>query len=151
MDNTKIVQKIVMAGIVYSDNKVLILQRRNDEAILPGLWELPSGKRESMEPSIDALKREVLEETRLSVEPVMPVYVFDYAVKKGDEVRDTTQINYLVKPISGTNVKISHEHQNYKWISEDQLSTCKLSDNTQLALRKAFEILKIIEKPPVFS
>ena len=42
----KEIQKIVLAGVVFYNNKVLILQRSKDETIYPNMWELPSGKKE---------------------------------------------------------------------------------------------------------
>ena len=47
MINKPIIQKIVLAGVVFNkQGKALILQRNDNEDIYPGMWELPSGKRE---------------------------------------------------------------------------------------------------------
>jgi len=50
-EQKKIVQKIVLGGVVIKDGKILILQRHKDEDVYPNMWELPSGKREPLEPS----------------------------------------------------------------------------------------------------
>src|SRR3989344_5607741 len=91
-----IIQKIVVAAVILHKNKVLLLQRSEKETF-PGLWELPSGRRESLESSVQAIKREVREETGLTVEVMAPIITFEYFVKKDNFIKDTTQINFLTK------------------------------------------------------
>jgi len=60
MKNKKIVQKIVVAGVIVNKGgRVLILQRNKNEDIFPNMWELPSGKREFLEDSESCLIREI--------------------------------------------------------------------------------------------
>lgn len=138
----KIVQKIIVAGVVVDSNKVLIVQRGADEEIFPNLWEIPSGKREPFEKSKDAVAREVEEETGVKVKPIMPVDVFEFKVEKEDEVRDATQISFLCKPVGKPKVKLSPEHQNFAWIGESELDDYNLSKETKRAISKVFKILK---------
>jgi len=142
MNDKKIVQKIILGGIVIKNDKALIIQRSADEEAYPNLWEIPSGKRESFEKSEDAVAREVKEETGLDVEVVMPINVFEFKVEKPDEIRDATQINFLVKQIGESEVKISSEHQNFAWISKDEVNShFSISDEVKKAILKAFEIV----------
>lgn len=55
----------VAAAVVADDGTVLVIQRRDN-----GRWEPPGGVLELDEGLIDGLRREVLEETGLHVEPV---------------------------------------------------------------------------------
>lgn len=135
----KIVQKIVAAGIVVNNNKVLIIQRAADDTF-PNMWEVPSGKREELERTVDAVKREVKEETGLTVEICEPIGVFEFSVEKENEIRDCVQICFLCKPIGKTEVVISTEHQNYIWVSKDELGSYKLSPETKA------NILKVLNK-----
>jgi 8-oxo-dGTP diphosphatase len=58
---------LVVAGLVIgSDRRILITQRRADQA-LPLLWEFPGGKVEAGEAPIDALVRELTEELGITV------------------------------------------------------------------------------------
>jgi len=141
MVSKNIVQKIVVAGIIIKDHKVLVIQRTADEESFPNLWELPSGKREFLETSHDALIREIKEETNINVKVVMPVSTFEYSVEKEDGIRDTTQINFLAEFIGGE-VKLSNEHQNFAWITEDELKNYKVSKTVKEAIIKAFKISK---------
>jgi len=133
-----VVQKIIAAGVVIYDNKVLIVQRAADEEILPNLWEFPSGKREPLEESVTTVKREVKEETGIEVEVVSIISVFEFKVEKPDEIRDLTQINFLVKPVATPEVKLSSEHQNFAWVGEDELGNYNLSEEVKAVMKKAF-------------
>lgn len=136
-----VIQKIIVAGVVIQDGKILIIQRGADEDVFPNLWELPSGKREPFEKSQDALVREVEEETGVKVKPILPVDVFEFRVEKEDEIRDATQISFLCKPVGEPKVKLSHEHQNFAWIKKDELDKYNLSKETKKVISKAFKLL----------
>lgn len=133
-----VVQKIVAGGIVFDDNKVLIVQRSSDDDILPGLWELPSGKKKPLENINDACKREVKEETGIGVEIIKLISAFNFVVEKLDETRDVTEIDFLTKPIGSTEVKLSSEHQNFAWITEDEIDKYNLSPEIKEVIKKAF-------------
>jgi len=143
--NKQIIQKIVLGGVVIKDGKILILQRHENEEIYPGMWELPSGKRELLESSDASLIREVKEETGIDVEIIMPFSVFDYQIEKEREIRDSTQINFLVKPISGADIKLSDEHQNYAWISKEETDKYNFTEATKNVIKKTFDIISLLE------
>ncbi|MBD3360050.1 MAG: NUDIX domain-containing protein [Candidatus Buchananbacteria bacterium] len=142
----KIIQKIVLAGIILYKNKILILQRNKNEKIYPNLWELPSGKKEPLENSIQTLKREIKEETNLKIEPIIPISIFDYIIDKGKKIYDTTQINYFVKIKNLNKIKLNkNEHQNYAWIKIQDLNNYKISKEAKQAIIKTFKICKKIK------
>ena len=59
-------RKLVVAGLVVRDGRVLISQRRADQA-LPLQWEFPGGKVEAGEAPVAALARELREELAIDV------------------------------------------------------------------------------------
>lgn len=60
-------RKLVVAGLIIGDDRrVLITQRRADQA-LPLQWEFPGGKVEPGEAPVDALVRELREELGVTV------------------------------------------------------------------------------------
>jgi len=140
MTSKTIIQKIVLAGIVFNkQDKVLLLQRSADEDIYPEMWELPSGKRKFFESSHDSLIREIKEETGLDVKIIQPCSVFEYKIEKPTEIRDSTQINFIVTSES-SEVNLSDEHQNFAWISEGEIEQCDMSDETKKTIRSAFNL-----------
>ncbi|MFZ0390224.1 MAG: A/G-specific adenine glycosylase [Calditrichia bacterium] len=56
----------IAAGVVQRDGKLLIT-RRADAGLLGGLWEFPGGKVKEGETAAEACRREILEETGISV------------------------------------------------------------------------------------
>jgi len=144
MNDKQIIQKIVLGGVVIKDRKVLILQRHNDEKIYPGMWELPSGKRKLLESSEDSLFREVKEEAGIDIEIVMPFSVFDYQIEKEKEIRDSTQINFIVQPKPDTEVRLSSEHQAFAWVSKEEIDKYNLSEATKKVIKKAFDIIALL-------
>jgi 8-oxo-dGTP pyrophosphatase MutT (NUDIX family) len=144
MENKRVIQRVVVGGVILNkEGKILILQRSKDEDVFPEIWELPSGKREFFEDSQTSLIREIKEETGLSkIKIIIPFYVFEYKVEKQEEIRDTTQINFLVKLLEDEKVKLSKEHQNFAWISKEEVEKYKLSEATKKSILRAFELLE---------
>jgi len=135
----KIVEKIVAGGVLIHSGKVLIVQRAADEKYFAGYWEVPSGKKELHETVKVAAKREFREETGIDVEVVKPIDVFNYDWEDEKEIREATQIVFLVKPTGEVNVKLSSEHQNFAWISESEIDKYNFSEETKEIIRKALK------------
>jgi 8-oxo-dGTP diphosphatase len=134
-------QKVVVGGVIINENKVLIVQRSSNEEAYPDLWEVPSGKKEPLEKVTDAVLREVKEETGLITEIVKVNDVFNFSVEKPDEIRDVTQINFLLKLVESSEVKLSSEHQNFAWITKDEIGNYNLSKETKTSINIAFDHL----------
>ena len=135
----KIVEKIAVAGVVKKNGKILIVQRGDSDEYLSGLWEVPGGKREPSEKTIDGCKREVEEETGIKVKVGDPIGIFEYKVEKSEQIREVTQINFLVKPIGKVEVKLSSEHKNFAWIKEDEIDNYNITKETKEIIKKAFK------------
>lgn len=139
MSIKNIVTQIVVGAVIIDQEKVLLLQRNANESVYPNLWELPSGKKEPLEKSIDALVREVREETGLIIISAEPFFVFDYQIEKLLETRDSIQINYLATVNDYHTVNISEEHQNFTWVNMEEISKYNVTDLTKETIKKAFE------------
>ncbi|MBI5913188.1 NUDIX domain-containing protein [Candidatus Azambacteria bacterium] len=145
MNQKKIVQKVVLAGVVMNEGKILILQRHSGEDVYPGIWELPSGKREALELSEESLAREVKEESGLDIKIISPFSMFDYQIEKPDEIRDSTQINFLVIPINNPEVILSSEHQAFVWIGVDEIDRYDITEDTKKVIKKGFEFALLLK------
>jgi len=51
----------------------------------------------------------------------MSFYVFEYQIEKPEEIRDATQIKFLLKLLGDEKIKLSSEHQNFAWISRGNI------------------------------
>lgn len=67
----------VAIGIVFSNGQILIARRGKGDAFAD-LWEFPGGKCERGEAPADCVRREMLEETTLTVEPVEALPVIEH-------------------------------------------------------------------------
>ena len=97
-------------------NKVLLLQRNDGNNV----WEIPGGKRENNEDIVDALKREVKEETGLTINEYKIVYVSPI-FENHPFLKPFLNIGYLCL-VDNSDVVISDEHINYKWVSVEELA-----------------------------
>ncbi|MBA3815866.1 MAG: NUDIX domain-containing protein [Parachlamydiaceae bacterium] len=79
-------QLTVVVGVIERDNKILLIRRHDPEhAQWHHRWEFPGGKIELNETPVDALKREVNEETGLTIksERLLGVYTQHWNTPKG--------------------------------------------------------------------
>lgn len=132
-----ITQKVVAGGILINKGRILLLKRSATESVYPNMWELPSGKKESGETVQQTMVREFKEETGLKVSCLEPISVFDYTLKKGELIKETTQINFLVKLTNNqAKIKLSSEHDEFGWFNLQDLKNLYISKNTKSIIQK---------------
>ncbi len=94
-----------------SDGKILFLRRSPKETSKHGLCEFPGGKLESGETARDAALIETLEEAGLEVNIIRQLDSHvDHTMRKVYHC-------FLAAPKKGAKVKLSEEHDMYKWCS----------------------------------
>ena len=96
-------------------HKVLLLQRNDGNNV----WEIPGGKRENNEDIVDALKREVQEETGLIINEYKLVYVSPI-FENHPVLKPFLNIGYLCF-VEESDVIISDEHLDYIWVSVEEI------------------------------
>jgi 8-oxo-dGTP diphosphatase len=106
----------VAAAILHNEQGQLLIARRKPEKSQGGLWEFPGGKLEPGEQAEDCLKRELLEEMNIVIEPYerFGVNEHDY-----ESVR-IRLIAYRARYVRGT-IKLV-DHDDYRWVTPDELS-----------------------------
>ena len=69
----------IAVGVIRDDRGNILIQQRDRDSMLGGLWEFPGGKVEPGESPEEACKREILEETGLVVQPVSRIVTIKHA------------------------------------------------------------------------
>jgi 8-oxo-dGTP diphosphatase len=110
------IRKLVVAGLIIGDDRrVLITQRRADQA-LPLQWEFPGGKVEPGEAPVAALARELREELGVTaiVGRIWDVLLHDYPEF------DLVMLVYACRLAPGE-VPRAVEVANLAWVAADEL------------------------------
>lgn len=130
------IEKIVVGAVIFLSQETPLLLRRTASDFMGGLVELPSGTVDKSETLIEALVREVKEETGLSISSV-DSYIghFDYLSGSGKKTR---QLSFMVKT-SDTHITLSSEHDAFYTlsISSKEFKKLKISDQTKEIIQTA--------------
>ena len=60
--------KIIGVGVIWNDQKQILIDRRRQEGTMGGLWEFPGGKIELGETVEECIQREIQEELGIEIE-----------------------------------------------------------------------------------
>jgi 8-oxo-dGTP diphosphatase len=108
------------ALIVNDQGKILVLREAvYDDGTNTGRYHLPGGRINPGEAFIDGLRREVIEETGLEIEGGKPLYVGEWWPVIKDIPNQIVAIFFVCKPLT-TQVRLSEEHDEFKWISPEE-------------------------------
>ncbi|MFQ5951549.1 MAG: bis(5'-nucleosyl)-tetraphosphatase [Candidatus Geothermarchaeales archaeon] len=129
-------------GVVYrmedGQPTYLLLKNINRRRHPPSVWwEFPKGAVEKGEDVLDALKREVEEETALrELELKGHLGSIKYYFKRANGTLVSKAVTYhLVKALGGQ-VQISDEHEDFAWLSyEDAISRLKFKNHKKVLKR----------------
>jgi mutator protein MutT len=119
-----------VASITVKDDHILLTVRGNEPS--KGMWGLPGGVVEIGETRVEALIREVYEETNIIVEPIKLLTVFDSINRdKSENVRyHYILFEYLCKFVSGK-IKPGDDAPEARWISIHDLDSIRIMPSTR--------------------
>lgn len=104
--------RIAVKGLIHNPKgEILLLQRQPKEVHAAGEWDIPGGRLEEGENTIEGVKREALEEANLPVDVIMPVAVDHFTRDDGQVI---TMIIFLCKA-RGIDIKLSDAHTGHRW------------------------------------
>jgi 8-oxo-dGTP diphosphatase len=109
---------VAVATIIFREEKILAMRRAATKDAGAGLWETLSGRVPLGEEPLEAVKREILEESNLTVE-VEPQPFTIYQAKRKD--LPMMVIVYKAKYLSGE-VILSEEHDAYAWLTPEEFA-----------------------------
>jgi mutator protein MutT len=126
-----------VGGVVVDNGRVLLVRRATEP--LKGEWSIPGGLVELGETLVEAVRREVLEETGLVVEPGEVLELFD-SIWRDPEGR--CQYHYVlvdyVCRVTGGELRAASDVSDARWVAEADLSAFHLRAATEAVLRKGF-------------
>ncbi|MGC2109623.1 MAG: NUDIX hydrolase [Candidatus Korobacteraceae bacterium] len=129
-------QPIIGVGAVIVDAGRILLVRRATEP-LKGEWSVPGGMLELGETLRDGVRREVLEETGIEVEPGEVLDVFDsiFTDALGRTEYHYVLIDYLCRLVSGEAIAAS-DVSDVRWVTADALPAMNLRQSIEQVVRK---------------
>jgi len=99
--------------------KILIVKDRYSQ-----FWDLPGGHIDEEEDPLEALKREIEEETKLEY-PFEPEELFTRRMQLGRSMKTVFFYKIVLKEDTPS-IQLSSEHVDYRWVSEGELGQYNL-------------------------
>ncbi|KAL9611161.1 MAG: hypothetical protein Q9167_004183 [Letrouitia subvulpina] len=153
-DNGETYDKLVVGAVIpklgpEGDWQILLLKRAAHEQFYPNVFEIPGGKVEDSDSTIlDAVKREVREETGTEVEQVIgAIESFNYSVEKKAPAADGTettvdsmslQLNFICA-VTHHDVKVNlEEHSEARFVSKSQIKELEMTEHMRAVVEDGF-------------
>ena len=137
--------EVVVDALIVKNNKILMVQEGKKEKVgRYQKWNLPGGRIEKGEHPINAVKRELLEETNCKIEPkgILPI------IRISNNWGDFFLIVYVSEIIEEKIKYDTKEIQDVKWIEIDEIKNKKIPQSDENIMNK---IISNYEKNKIFS
>jgi len=128
----------VRAIIPDGTGKILILKRAG-ESCCSGEWCLPGGSIEYGQTAVDAVLREIEEETSLICHDVRFMF---YSDSLPDQDLTKHYVNLFFLCHTSGQVILNHESSDYAWIGPDDLQKFKLAFNNKAGIMNFWQMAK---------
>ncbi|MEM7033012.1 MAG: NUDIX hydrolase [Chloroflexota bacterium] len=130
--------RVAVGALVMFEDKVLLVKRGKPPA--SGVWALPGGRVEWGESLIQAVQREVIEETGINIEVGKIIYTFDSITRndQGGIAFHYIIIDFLAHPVEPVSEPVADDDaDDAAWLTLDQINALPMSQ-TSLALIKKY-------------
>lgn len=121
----------VVCGVVIHKDRVLITQRGDEKNY--GKWEFPGGKVITGEHPFDSIKRELIEELKLQVEPMKEITRYNH------QQFNLIFIECFVSNQDDVQLK---EHLDFRWINENDLKNFDFLEGDMRFIQHCNELKK---------
>jgi len=129
-----------VGAVIWRDDKVLLVRRGKPPK--DGEWSLPGGAQELGETILQALTREVQEETGLTIKVVALIDVIDAIIpdKDGDIRNHYTLIDFAARWVGG-DARPGDDVTAVRWATLEELSDYGLWQETSRVIRDSVKLL----------
>lgn len=127
-----------VGALVFRGDRILLVRRGQEP--LKGWWSLPGGILETGERLEDAIRREVMEETGLTLDWVRFLEIFERIIRddEGQPEYHYVLIDYLCQSAAGE-ARPHSDAAEVAWVSRDEIPAYHLTDGTREVVMRAFE------------
>ncbi len=127
-----------VGAIVLDGDRILLVERGREP--LKGYWSLPGGMLETGETLHEGVKREILEETGLLIQPLRIAEVFERIMRdaEGKAEYHYVLIDYLCL-VTGGELVAGDDVSRAEWVPRKELPGIKLTEGTLPVIEKAFD------------
>jgi len=122
-----------VAAVMIEDGRILLVKRAAEPS--KGKWSVPGGSVEWGESLVDALKREVHEETGLDIEVEKLACVFDLIIGETPVTHHYIIIDYFAHPTGGT-LAPGDDADDARWAPIEELDRYELSNHLRARLEQ---------------
>jgi ADP-ribose pyrophosphatase YjhB (NUDIX family) len=139
----QIILFVAQKAIIVNQNKILILREAEsykDSANI-GKWGVPGGRIKPGEHIVEALKREVFEESGLDIVVDIPLHVDEWFPQVRGEQWQIVATFRLCQLKGSDHVTLSDEHDSFEWIGEDDIEKFNLMPEDVRAIRAYFSFI----------
>lgn len=129
-----------MKGVLFRDGRVLLLHRRDDLVLVPGLWDLPGGGVEVGADLEETLVREFGEETGFVVTVGRPIlaWVRSARTTRGRKLTSVIVCYECHTRARGRPRLDAEEHTEFAWVDRAQLANYPMPPRWSEAILRAF-------------
>ena len=120
---------------IIRDGKVLLLKRARDKYkdIKTDRWDIVGGRINIGTPLLENLKREVFEETKMSIIGIPKLVAAQDILKSAD--KHVVRLTYIGN--ADGEVTLNEEHEEYKWMGKQELED--LGENLDIFFKELVE------------
>jgi 8-oxo-dGTP diphosphatase len=134
-DNKSHIPKVAVRAIIKNAiGKILVLKRANT-SYGNGSWNLPGGKIDYLQTAVDAVNREIEEETSLKSGRARFLFYMDNLPSESSDLHFVT---LFFECICTGEVNINDESNQYQWIDRIDIESLDLAFGHDIALLKYY-------------
>ena len=138
LQNIKVAVDAIVFG--YQNGKVFVLLIQQKFGTTENFWALPGGLVQNQESLIDAVKRELKEETNVKVNYLEQLFTFGDDVNRDARNRVISVAYFALVDSTKFNIKADTDAENVQWFPVNEIP--KLAFDHNLIVQKAVERLK---------